>query len=1011
VNFLFVKKQCSTLPTSSRRDRKCRVVTPLCVLGVAVVLALTPAFASSNRDRGAPASYLTGPQSGNPLSIALSYLRTHADQLGLSASDLSDINVSNQYTDKSSGSTHIYLQQQHNSIGVFNAITVVNIAVDGSVMNVGNRFVANLASQVRTTAAGRAAGQGIKDAAKALGLELKSDPSSLGGKGGPALEELFDKTGLSRNPIPVKLVYVPTATGVQLAWNVTIYQLDGQHWWNANIDANSGALLSKVDYVSNSGSYNVVPPPLDNPLDGDGRSLVSDFNFLNGLASPYGWLDSSLTVGNNVNAITSADGGGSLLFDFPLDLTQEPPAYQAASVTNLFFWNNYMHDLSYHYGFTEEAGNFQVNNYGRGGLDNDAVNAIDLYGYGWLTNNARFASPPDGSSPQMEMYVWPATLWPQATLTVTSPTEISGQYQTGIPFKTFSSSATASVAIPTGSSLGCSASDFTDFPVGAIALIDRGACVYGTKVTNAHNAGAVAVIIANSDSSPPVGLNVSATIPVVMISQADAMLLKTYLPIPGVVVTVNNPPLYRNSSLDNSIIAHEYMHGISARLTGGPATTTCVGNAEILGEGWSDFMALAVTAKDGQTATTQRIMSEYVTYGNGLRTLPYSTDMSINPHNYDTIKVNAEAHFVGEIWTAMLWEVYWNLVDKYGFNPNLYDAYTSGGNNLAIQLVMDSLKLQPCEPGFVDARDAILLADQQDTGGANQCEIWRGFAKRGLGADAIQGSSNDTMDGTQDFTVRAAICGQASPSNLAAIAAPGFSVTQTLEVKNPGLVGGNDLNWTITEAESNCSNPSDLGWLSESMTSGLTSNGGSSSVEVSFDATGLDAGQYSGLLCISSNDNTYPTTSIPVSLTVPQVFSGSVGKSLTVASGETVYLSPGTVIGGSVTVNAGGSLWADNATIGGSFSSTGAETIQLCSSSVKGSVSVSQTFGLVAFGNDNGPTACAGNLIGSKAVITDNLNGVEFIGNTVKGPLTVTGNSGVVDVKNNTVSGRVNVQP
>ena len=59
----------------------------------------------------------------------------------------------------------------------------------------------------------------------------------------------------------------------------------------------------------------------------------------------------------------------------------------------------------------------------------------------------------------------------------------------------------------------------------------------------------------------------------------------------------------------------------------------------------------------------------------------------------------------------MLWEVYWNLVAKHGFNPDIYDAWTTGGNNLAIQLVTDGMKFQPCSPGFVDGRNAILAAD------------------------------------------------------------------------------------------------------------------------------------------------------------------------------------------------------------------------------------------------------------------------------------------------------------
>lgn len=53
-----------------------------------------------------------------------------------------------------------------------------------------------------------------------------------------------------------------------------------------------------------------------------------------------------------------------------------------------------------------------------------------------------------------------------------------------------------------------------------------------------------------------------------------------------------------------------------------------------------------------------------------------------------------------------------------------------------MKVVLDGLALQPCNPNFVSSRDAILDADKALTGGKNQCEIWTGFAKRGLGESA-----------------------------------------------------------------------------------------------------------------------------------------------------------------------------------------------------------------------------------------------------------------------------------
>lgn len=49
---------------------------------------------------------------------------------------------------------------------------------------------------------------------------------------------------------------------------------------------------------------------------------------------------------------------------------------------------------------------------------------------------------------------------------------------------------------------------------------------------------------------------------------------------------------------------------------------------------------------------------------------------------------------------------------------------------------------QPCQPTFLTARDAIVDADLMLTEGENHCEIWKAFAKRGLGTNAKQGSGS-----------------------------------------------------------------------------------------------------------------------------------------------------------------------------------------------------------------------------------------------------------------------------
>ncbi|KAH6585120.1 hypothetical protein BASA60_000668 [Batrachochytrium salamandrivorans] len=197
----------------------------------------------------------------------------------------------------------------------------------------------------------------------------------------------------------------------------------------------------------------------------------------------------------------------------------------------------------------------------------------------------------------------------------------------------------------------------------------------------------------------------------------------------------------RSSGLDSGIAIHEYGHGVSNRLTGGSATGGCLSTAEArgMGEGWSDMMALMILAKSSDTATTSIPMGMYVAgKPAGIRSHPYTTNMKVNPWTYGDLKALDEVHDVGEVWASLLWEVYWSLVTKHGFSANLHDAKQSAGNIVAMQNIIGGLMLQPCNPTFLSARNAILDADASYYRGANKCEIYKAFAKRGLGSKATR---------------------------------------------------------------------------------------------------------------------------------------------------------------------------------------------------------------------------------------------------------------------------------
>lgn len=215
----------------------------------------------------------------------------------------------------------------------------------------------------------------------------------------------------------------------------------------------------------------------------------------------------------------------------------------------------------------------------------------------------------------------------------------------------------------------------------------------------------------------------------------------------------------KDGDFDNLVILHEYGHGISNRLTGGPGASGCLQNSEQMGEGWSDFFGVILTMEPGDLGTDPRAVGTYLfgqgQGGSGIRDYPYSTDMGVNPQTYDFIKTAAVPHGVGSVWAEMLWEVTWALIDEHGYDPDFYtftgDVTQDAGNIQALALVTEGMKLQPCSPGFVDGRDAIFAADQAIYGGANECLLWDAFAKRGLGFSASQGSSGSRSDGTQAF--------------------------------------------------------------------------------------------------------------------------------------------------------------------------------------------------------------------------------------------------------------------
>lgn len=778
------------------------------------------------------------------------HLEEHFADLGLTSSDIQHFDITDEVLTKSTGVWHIHIVQTVNGYPVLNGTANITIDPNGEVVAIANRLVKHVHQ--------KATGPSGPSIAPLGAIEKAKEILATGGQVGNALTPAADGTlrfeggTLSQEEVTLKLAYWNAGEEVRLVWVVGIYPYSGDHWWQLVMDASTGREWERFDWVVsctfpnhpsaahqhlamtapyltpsaesvNGAAYNVYPFPVESPSHGS-RSIIT--NPHDTLASPYGWHDTdgvdgsefTITRGNNVHAYTDTtdnnlpdfepDGGSALNFDFPLDLNQIPGAYKSAATTNLFYANNRIHDIMWHYGFDEGNGNFQETNYEGNPGGGDYVRAEAQDGGG--SNNANFATPPDGLNGRMQMYLWTGQSSGDL-LTIAAPHPLAGAYPAGTA--SFGPSLTPT---PVSGDLALAYDGVADSLdvcdsiinpgelVGKIAVVMRGGCNFVDKVEACQNAGAIAVIVVNNLGAGIAmgGSNPSITIPSIMVATWDGQDIIDALVLGDSIHGSLALPLGfgqdRDGDLDNGIIIHEYAHGISNRMTGGPNASGCLGNEEQMGEGWSDFYGIMMTMDTAFGINpARRPMGTYAVFespttGGGIRPVPYDTNMVTNSYTYaDRANNNISVpHGVGFIWCTMLWDLNWAFINQYGYDADLIGG--TGGNSMVFKLVTDALALQPCGPGFVDGRDAILLADQLAYNGANQCLIWEVFARRGLGYSADQGSPNSRSDGSAAFDI--------PTSCQVAVVAPTADFTVSTDTTCDGRFEFTDLSFDVPQS-------------------------------------------------------------------------------------------------------------------------------------------------------------------------------------------------------------------
>ncbi len=478
------------------------------------------------------------------------------------------------------------------------------------------------------------------------------------------------------------------------------------------------------------------------------------------LKAPDGYFSSDTDLRPTTTSANTFDR----VYDTSVSPSATPTSTQAAT-THLFYLTNFLHDWYYDFGFDEKSGNHQFDNFGRGGVGSDQLNA-EAQDYSGR-NNADATTPADGESPRIQMFIFSGAS--AASLVVNTPASIAGTKPVGIAGfgkDAFDTSGTVVLAVD-GEGEGADANDgceaLTGSVTGKIVLVHRGLCSFIQKAQNIQSAGGTGVIIANVASSadpttPPFmgGTSTAISLPILSLNVADGQALEAALGSSPTVTMKRSLQEDLDGALDSGVVAHEWGHVLSNRLIGnGNGITT--NQAAGLGEGWGDFSALILMARaddllspNGANWAGAYSNGAYATSGGGadfyygIRRVPYSVDFTKNALTFKHIQngfalpadvpasfgedgsFNSEVHNTGEVWATMLWEAYVALLRAYPFDE---------AQSRIKHYYVDSLKLTPIDPTLLEARDAVLAAvfaaDEKDFE-----LVWGAFARRGAGIGA-----------------------------------------------------------------------------------------------------------------------------------------------------------------------------------------------------------------------------------------------------------------------------------
>ncbi len=637
-------------------------------------------------------NFLTAPSNAKRADILREFINQNAELVGLSATQISQLEKTADYTNPDGNLSFVQFEQKINRVPVFRGEIKAGFTKKNEIIRVINNLAPNLDYQTISKDFGSVE-QAVLNAARHLDLQA-NDLKRIEEND---LKITFER-GQFEDKTTAEKIYFPLDYGVaRTAWRVLIWTKFSAYY--LIVDAKTGTLLwrkSITESQTQTANYNVYwnsnsllnseespaaigPVFCQTPLNCTQPPMRSRINIVGiGNEPPYqfnqlGWLTDgeNRTIGNNVEAGIDrqnpngidpngwAFGNPNRVFNFaynpapgspapgeePLPATQTypPSAFQQGAVTSVFYTVNRWHDQMYLLGFNEASRNFQTNNFGIGGLGSDAllVETQDFTG----TNGGNLSTPADGSPPRLQLFIWTGTT-PNRDGALDNQVVVH-ELTHGVSNRLIGNTSGLSSNMARGMGEGWSdfyslalLSQINDnrlevFSLGCYSISGISNCYYGLRrFPYALNAG--------------VGAN--------------------GLP--------HNPLTFR------------YINAGCDALIG--------------------------------TSTT-----------NPNSAFPRNPNVS---GNCDQI------HNMGEVWASALWEMRGRLLFSHPFNGE--------GNRRTLKYVTDGMKLSPLNPTILQSRDSILAATQASDA-SDVCAVWRGFALRGMGASAsiqnIGSGANNTV--------------------------------------------------------------------------------------------------------------------------------------------------------------------------------------------------------------------------------------------------------------------------